>query len=67
MIIKKLAMIILCILMCAGIVYCFEIFQNPTSEHLNKIFWSILTGIGFAYIMGFELKLDYKIKKPSRD
>ena len=53
--------------MCAGSVYCFEVFQNPTSDNLNKIFWSILTGIGFTYLMGFEFKLDYKIKKLSRD
>ena len=65
MITKNLAMVIL--LMCAGLVYYSYIFEHLKNEILNKILWSLLTGIGFAYIMGFEFKLNYKIKNPSSD
>jgi|GEM_PF-5947171 len=62
---KKISVTLLFIFAFLGAAYFFEILIDLPERGLNHLFWSILSGAGFAHLLGYkaEITLNKKTSK----
>ncbi|MGE4349584.1 MAG: hypothetical protein AB7D28_07445 [Candidatus Berkiella sp.] len=54
---KKISVTLLFIFAFLGAAYFFKILINLSEDGLNHLFWSILSGAGFAYLLGYKTEI----------
>lgn len=63
---KKISVTLIFIFALLGVAYLFTMLTNPTNNGFRHLSWSIVTGIGFAYFLGYKTEITLSKKKAKK-